>query len=228
MLDRRPVLAGSLFGLLVYKPHLAIMLPIALLAGRRWRAFFVAAIVASGLVMLSGALFGLDTWAAYLGKIDYMRNVILEDGSGVWHRMVSVFVFARRLGLDVSAAYILQVVAGLAAALAVALAWALPAPAPLRNATVILGTLLATPYLQDYDLVVTAFVAAWMLSQAGAGGPRTVSALACASLFLLLPLAAAPFGKTTGLAIGPVMILPAFAWVLTTMFRRPARALSEP
>ena len=34
--------------------------------------------------------------------------------------------------------------------------------APARNAAVVIGALLATPYLQDYDLVVGAFVVAWL------------------------------------------------------------------
>jgi hypothetical protein len=33
--DRRPIVAGILFGMMIYKPHLALMLPFALLAGRR-------------------------------------------------------------------------------------------------------------------------------------------------------------------------------------------------
>src|ERR1700761_6556154 len=36
LLDRRPVVSGLLFGCLVYKPHLALILPFALVAGRRW------------------------------------------------------------------------------------------------------------------------------------------------------------------------------------------------
>src|SRR3546814_5650024 len=35
-LDRRPLVAGVLFGCMAYKPHLAVLLPVALLvAGRR-------------------------------------------------------------------------------------------------------------------------------------------------------------------------------------------------
>jgi hypothetical protein len=37
-IDRRPILAGFCFGALCYKPHFALLVPIALLAGRHWRA----------------------------------------------------------------------------------------------------------------------------------------------------------------------------------------------
>ena len=38
-LDRRPVLAGILFGLLAYKPQFGLMIPLVLIATQRWRAF---------------------------------------------------------------------------------------------------------------------------------------------------------------------------------------------
>ncbi|TPO02714.1 DUF2029 domain-containing protein, partial [Mesorhizobium sp. CU2] len=37
-LERRPVVAGILFGLLAYKPQFGLLIPIALLAGGHWRA----------------------------------------------------------------------------------------------------------------------------------------------------------------------------------------------
>ncbi|WP_029586365.1 glycosyltransferase 87 family protein [Bradyrhizobium sp. URHD0069] len=36
-LERRPLLAGGLLGLLIYKPQLGLLIPVAL-AGRHWRA----------------------------------------------------------------------------------------------------------------------------------------------------------------------------------------------
>jgi hypothetical protein len=36
-----------------------------------------------------------------------MRTMILEDGTGGWYRMLSVFVFARRLGAGLELAYAL-------------------------------------------------------------------------------------------------------------------------
>ena len=53
LLERRPYLAGALFGTMIYKPHLALLLPVALVAGRQWRAIAAAALTA-------GALLGLE------------------------------------------------------------------------------------------------------------------------------------------------------------------------
>ena len=49
VLDRRPIVAGLLFGALVFKPQLALMIPIALIASRRWTTFAVAAVTAAAL-----------------------------------------------------------------------------------------------------------------------------------------------------------------------------------
>ena len=44
LLPRRPALAGVLFGLMIYKPQLAVLVPVALLASRQWRTIAVACV----------------------------------------------------------------------------------------------------------------------------------------------------------------------------------------
>jgi len=93
LVDRRPIVAGILFGMMIYKPHLALMLSFALLAGRRWLVMFATGATAALLVVIS-----VDAWPHYQHNIALLRAVILEDGTGVSHRVVSVFVFARHFG----------------------------------------------------------------------------------------------------------------------------------
>jgi hypothetical protein len=228
LLDRRPVLAGILFGLLIYKPHLGIMLPVALVAGRCWRAIAAAAITAGALVGLSVLLFGWDMWGAFLNRALILRQVILEDGSGVWHYMPSVFVFGRRLGLGVEAAYALQAASAIAAAIMVAWAWRKKAGLELRNALVVLGTCLATPYLQDYDLVVGTFVVVWLMLARDQLqiSPRSLQALQ--GLILALPLFIAPLGWFTGYSIGPLVPGAAFIVVVRAVIRQCTAAERQP
>jgi hypothetical protein len=152
--------------------------------------------------------------------------VILEDGTGVWHRMLSVFVFARRLGADVGTAYAIQGAFAAVAAFFVARSWWRDEPAHLRNAMVIVGTCLATPYLQDYDLVMGAFVVVWM--KAAEERPRVPVQWirAAMAVMLLLPLMTAPLAKLTGLALGPLFLVPIFS-LLVAMAGR-SSALSSP
>lgn len=223
LLPRRPVVAGILFGLLIYKPHLGLLIPVALLAGREWRAFAAAA--ATVLAMLAASLlaFGFESWSDYFRSATLLRQVFLEGETGIWHRMISVFMAARRLGAGIETAYALQAAAALAAAAVVARAWAGPAPAAVRNSLLVLGTWLATPYLLDYDLVACAFVAAWLSVHARTSPPLARRAFVVSALVLVVPIAAAPLGKLTGIAVGPFFLVPAF--VLTALMTPATSAL---
>jgi hypothetical protein len=225
LLDRWPIMAGGFLGLLAYKPQLGILIPIALLAGRRWRALAAASVTAGALVVISLVWLGPDIYADYLQRLALIRHFSLEDGTGVWHRSLSVFTAARRLGADVQIAYIAQALVGGVAALAVAAVWFRGATFRIRNATLILGTCLATPYLQDYDMAFGALVVAWLWQDEEV---RQVAEfplfLACAAV-LLIPLFAASLALATDLAWGPVFIAPLFVMTVKCgLAKRPAPA----
>jgi Glycosyltransferase family 87 len=210
LLDRTPIVAGGCLGLLICKPQLGILIPVALLTGRRWQALAAATTTAIALVAVAAIWLGPDIFASYARQVTVLRRIILEDGSGVWHRMVSVFVMMRSFGADVPTAYAAQAAAAGAAALAVAAAWFRKASFGVRNATLLLGTCLATPYLQDYDLVFGALIVIWLSQDAGVlRTPALPLFLANASL-LLIPFFAASLAHLTGLALGPLFILPLF------------------
>jgi hypothetical protein len=210
LLDRRPVLAGSLLGLLIYKPQLGILIPVALLAGRRWQACAAAAATGGGLIAVSVIWLGPEIFADCLRQAEWMRHVVLEDGAAGWHRLVSVFGAARLLGADVPTAYVVQAVAGALAGLAVAAVWFRDASFGVRNAVLVLGTCLATPYVQDYDLVFGALVVVWLGQDAGIRRTPEFPLFVANASILLLPMFAAALTHLTGLELGPLFILPLF------------------
>jgi arabinofuranan 3-O-arabinosyltransferase len=221
LLDRRPFVAGGLLGLLIYKPHLGILIPLALLAGRRWQAMAAAAIVSGGLIIAAALCFGPDIFAEYMQRVTVLRHVILEDGTGVWHRMVSIFVAARRLGADVPTAYLIQFAAACCASFAVVVVWFRNGSPGIRNAALILGTCLATPYLQDYDMVFGALVVAWLWSEETVRQAFDVTLFWACGAILLMPLFAAWLAVHTGLEWGPLFILPLFVIVVKCGLARP-------
>ncbi len=214
LLERRPMLAGGLLGLMIYKPQLGILIPVALLAGRRWRACAAAAATSGGVIIIAAIWFGPDIFADYLRQLGALRQLILEDGTGVWHRMLSVFVAARRLGADLPVAYAAQAVAAAIGFFAVAIIWYRGASFGVRNATLVLGTCLATPYLQDYDLVFGALVVVWLGKDPDFQRLPEWARFAGNASLLLLPLFASPLAHLTGLAFGPLFILPLFVIAL--------------
>lgn len=224
LLERRPYLAGALFGTMIYKPHLAVLLPVALIAGRQWRAIAAAAMTAGLMLGLSWIVFGPELWTHYLRNLTALRHVILEDD--ISPRMVSVFIAARSLGASVGTAYWVQGAFGALACLAVALVWFKQTPAALKNAVLLLGTCLAMPYLQDYDLVFGAIVVAWLWQQpVETDASERALQIAC-GLLLLLPLVAAALAHLTGLAFGPLFIVPLFVVALQMSFGARGAAVS--
>jgi arabinofuranan 3-O-arabinosyltransferase len=218
LLERRPFVAGMLFGVMSYKPHLGLLIPVALLAGRQWWAIAGATVSAGTLVLASLLVFGPEMWRDYLHFATFMRETILEQGAGGWHRLVSIFVLARLFGADVQLAYLVQAIAGVIVAAIVALAWLRDAPAPIRYSLLVLGTFLTTPYLLDYDIVVGAFVVVWLMRPEGLAHYSERGALIASGLVLTVPLFASMLTNMTGFALGPLFLIPAFALAVRAAF----------
>jgi len=60
-LDRRPILAGLLFGCLAYKPQFGLLIPLVLAVSGRWRAFIAAAVTVAVLTLAVTLVFGAES-----------------------------------------------------------------------------------------------------------------------------------------------------------------------
>jgi hypothetical protein len=163
-LDRRPVLAGLMFGLLTFKPHLGLVLPFALIALRAWRTMAVAALTALALVALSLVMFGVEPWRQYLAATGALETLAFTRFDGfIRFMMISVTASARVFGVPLSAALALQAIVSLP--VLVAACWAVRRTAdPCRRAFVLVTAApLLTPYVFNYDFPMLAAVQVWML-----------------------------------------------------------------
>ena len=88
--DNQTIRAGLLLSLLVAKPQLGWIVPLALLSGREWKALFTMAVGSVGLLALSIMVAGIQPWFAWHERLSILRRIILEDGSGVMQRMMEV------------------------------------------------------------------------------------------------------------------------------------------
>ncbi|MGZ5921217.1 MAG: glycosyltransferase family 87 protein, partial [Rhizomicrobium sp.] len=191
LLPRRPWLAGALLGLLCFKPHLALLVPLALTAGGQGRALggFVLSVLA--LCGASALLFGLHIWTAFLDNVPI--NVwVLQTGTGFWPRMPTPFAAAMQLGGGLTTAYSAQALSAIGAAAIALMVWRGPAPVRVKGAVLVLATFLATPYAWDYDLVAVSFAVAWLVAEARETGFRPFEKFALA-LAIALPLLTMPF-----------------------------------
>lgn len=212
-LDRRPWLAGMLIGLLAYKPQFGILIPIALLAGARWRTIGAAAATVAALIAISFALLGSGIWHAFADSMNFTQTVVLEQGGTGWQKIQSIFSAVRAWGASVPIAYAAQ--ASLFAALAASIAWLWHSDAAfeLKAAALALGSLLATPYVLDYDLVVLAVAIAFFARHGLRHGFRDfeISLLAAA---WIVPLLSRSIAGTTLIPVGLLVELAFYALVL--------------
>ena len=89
-IDRRPVIAGLLFGALCYKPHFGLLVPVALAAGGHWRAFAAAFGSAAALCLFSLMLFGWTTWSDFFTSAA-ASHATYESGRVSFGGLVSPF-----------------------------------------------------------------------------------------------------------------------------------------
>ena len=160
-LDRKPWLAGVLIGCLAYKPQFGVLIPIALLAARRWHTIAAAIVTVAALVLISFATLGGGVWHAFLDSMNFTQTVVLEQGGTGWEKIQSIFSAARNWGANVATAYALQGALALMLAASLAWLWHSDAAFELKAAALATGSLLATPYVLDYDLVVLAVAIAF-------------------------------------------------------------------
>jgi hypothetical protein len=161
LIDRRPWISGVLIGLLAYKPQFGVLIPIALLAGGRWRSIGAAIATITALVAISFATLGSGIWHAFADSTNFTQVVVLEQGGTGWEKIQSIFSAARMWGASVQSAYAVQ--GALLMSLAATLAWLWHGDAAfeLKAAGLATASLLATPYVLDYDLVVLAVAIAF-------------------------------------------------------------------
>jgi hypothetical protein len=160
LLPRRPVWAGVSLGLLCIKPHLAVLIPLALICSRSWRTLVTTGLVAILLCAISVGLFGVETLAAFMRSMGEIQGIVISDNKSLL-RIPTFFALARQLSMPAAAAYALQAVSACAAVASVVYVWSRPAAHELRAATLVCATLAFSPYLYDYDLTWYGLVIAW-------------------------------------------------------------------
>jgi len=205
-LERRPILAGVMFGLMSYKPQYGLLVPIFLLATGRWRAVASASVTVVALAALSLVLFRAQTWQAFFSSITFTRQVVLEQGGSGFEKLQSAFAAARLWGFSVATAYAFQAAISLIAAVTAIWIWRRTANFDLHAAALATSVLLTTPYMMDYDLVILALPIAWIALEGRRSGflPYERSLLALA---WLLPLFARSLAGHALIPLAPLAML---------------------
>lgn len=213
-LDRRPALSGALVALLAVKPHLALLWPLMLALGGRWRAFIAAAVGVAVFAGLAGVAFGFESYARFLDNLAAAQDLVVSQ-------RISTPAYASLYGnlIDAGASQPLALIAQGASALAalVLSLWLFRrGDRATAGAAMCAATLLISPYLFYYDFTLLAVSAALL------GAPR--------DRFELIALIGA-WSAGLSLALGylaPAPLGPVAAWLILLAAARRARATAYP
>ena len=220
LLPARPGWAGMLLALACMKPQMAVLFPVALLAGREWRAVGVASATGLALVLASAAWISPQAWfgwiEAVLGQGEYAATWISA------YRQVMVSAALKLLGLDRATGLLIQAAVAALVALGVALAWR-RGPSPEACCALLAGTLPATPYGFLYDLPVAA-AAAFGLASTRSRLPWPEVAISAA----MLPLPALLHLTSRFFWTGPATLAALFALCVLRAIRADASASTPP
>ena len=208
MVSGRKVLAGVLFGLAVIKPQFGLLLPILLLVSREWRTIASAVATAIVLAGLTTLAFGTDVWPDWYATTAKAQQA-LADGAMGFARLQSLFAAARLAGLGATPAFALQAILTAFCAVLIARAGWRQGFTRETAGAMLTGSLLVTPFVLDYDLLLLAFP----LGLLATGEARPWERMALL-LGFALPAIARPLAMETGIVIAPVILLALFVLLL--------------
>lgn len=163
-LTARPFAAGIIFGCIAIKPQLCILLPLACIAGREWRAFAGATAAVLIMIALSLIAFGTAPWFGFFGQ-STLYAAIATDGLVGWHKMASLYTSLRLAGLATEAAWALHIAIAIASAIAVWRVWRSTTDSLTRGAILAPASLLISPYLYVYDQILLVISLYWLAGQ---------------------------------------------------------------
>jgi hypothetical protein len=218
LLPRRPLMAGLLFGLLTFKPHLGIMIPVVLLALGQWRCVFAAVVAALALAAASVAVFGWSSWQAFVDTTLPYQLAFMSDGTGPFTWMMpTLFMSGRLAGLPPDLAYALQLALGGAVAVAVFAVFRRGGDWRLLSAVALLAPIVASPQAFNYDM---GLVSVAILLLADAVGKDSLGMLQRRAIDIAwcLPILVMAL-NAAGFPIAPVLLAALMAIILRRLWR---------
>jgi len=226
LLTRHGKSAGILFGVLTFKPHLGLLLPVICLAERRWRTIIATICVATFVVCASVLVFGSASWVAYNNHLmDFQEEIRTQTSSNFLQHSATILRAEQLMGVPMPLARAVQIVISLGVALTVYWAYRQTEHKTLRLVLLLTGVSLATPYGFLYDLPCMAVAVVLMVRLGLRSGflPFEVPFLAAAWLVPFISLTTV----TWGLPLVPWVHLMFFCLVLVRLRRERRRTSQE-
>jgi arabinofuranan 3-O-arabinosyltransferase len=163
LLPSRPVWAGICLGLLSYKPQYGLLFPLLLIAAMQWRVFVAAGVTTVLLAGVSWLAYGTESWQAFFHWMPMFSQAFLTDGLAPWGKLQSIFALVRYFGGSEVLGWTFQWIMNAAVAGLLVVLWRSRVRYEWKAAALATGTLLVTPYLFLYDVMVLAIAAGFIV-----------------------------------------------------------------
>ena len=162
LIQSSPFIAGVVLGLMLLKPQLGLLLPVAMLMGREWRVIAGAILSAIAALALGLVLFGAKSYVGFWGilpnYVEFVRDSRLPS-----YELASVFGLARFWGLPETPALSLHILVAATAAMMTARAWWLKLST--RTPVLAAATMLISPYFFTYDSLLIVVPIGWLMKR---------------------------------------------------------------
>ncbi|MGJ5155056.1 glycosyltransferase family 87 protein [Bradyrhizobium sp. HKCCYLR1023] len=221
LLACHPIVAGTLLGLLAYKPQFVLLMPVVLLASRNWRAILSAIATTVIVAVVTSAALDPWIWLEWIVKFPSYQAQLQANQVSLDHMMPTVIAGLHALGAPPPIGYLVQLLLSCSIVVMVWDAWRRGSTQQ-AIALVAVGSIIATPYAMIYDMpMVAAGIAIHWKARSDAGEP-----IAPLEIGLVIALGAcllAMIGHSVPLAAAILLVLLALS--IAGVFDRSGRPL---
>jgi hypothetical protein len=137
--------------------------------------------------LASWLAFGIESWQAFFHWMPMFSQAFLTEGKATWWKLQSLFSLVRFFGGTEQLAWIFQWILSAVVAVVLVMIWRSRVSYSLKAAALATGTLLVTPYLFMYDMMVLAIPIAFLVRVGLRSGFRRyeLPALGCAGALII-------------------------------------------
>ena len=205
-IDRNEILAGICLGILCYKPQLAIMCIVAVVANRKYRCLAMVVVVSGVAALSSFLLWGAPVWIAYLDAISKFADISLLDGWKLTAAVQPTLYSALRLaGVSMIEAQCLQYLCSVLLAGLVFWVWRRRSSNDALSIAILgFATMLGLSYYIQYDMLLA--MVPLLYYQKAVEFPGGADYLLCGILWVLPVLSWLLVGLSS-MQIAPVVFL---------------------
>ncbi len=149
--NKKYILAGILFGLLCFKPHLALALPLCLILTRQWKTIASGTVTFLALIALSYLIFGSESWNAFFHQFGHSLNTEYQKDGESTASSFTLWNIILQLTNSKVAAFAIHALGTIFAIFMTVYTWKYTLELVPRLLTLIIFPAFISPYFHGYD-----------------------------------------------------------------------------